>query len=225
MGPSQFSSSLGALGLVVVQAILLLQKWDFGIHETPPTFSSTGPTLVQLERLQYLVSTRVHVADVLVGESRWLEGSWIIQGDALLGVDMSKAEIKDRDEKARTAVIILPQPAVISPRVNHERSQQWDIKSRSWIPMASTIFGDRQAMEKQAMLEAQRLIERVARFGGLQGNGPPWRGGDARGVLSGRRLARLGPVEAVNPSGDRVSAHHTAAGSVHGTTARWLRLC
>ena len=46
--------------------------------------------MVQLERLQYLVSTRVHVADVLVGESRWLEGSWIIQGDALLGVDMSQ---------------------------------------------------------------------------------------------------------------------------------------
>ena len=59
--------------------------------------------MVQLERLQYFVSTRVHVADVLVGESRWLEGSWIIQGDALIGVDMSKAEIKDRDEKARTA--------------------------------------------------------------------------------------------------------------------------
>ena len=61
---------------------------------------STGPTVVQLERLQYLVSTRVHVADVLVGESRWLEGSWIIQGDALIGVDMSKAEVVDRDEKA-----------------------------------------------------------------------------------------------------------------------------
>ena len=57
--------------------------------------------MVQLERLQYLISTRVHLADVLVGESRWLEGCWIIQGDALIGVDMSKAEIKDRDEKAR----------------------------------------------------------------------------------------------------------------------------
>ena len=105
--------------------------------------------MVQLERLQYLVSTRVHVADVLVGESRWLEGSWIIQGDALIAVDMSKAEIKDRDEKARTAVIVLPQPAVLSARVNHEKSQQWDIKSRSWIPMASLLLGDRPAMEKR----------------------------------------------------------------------------
>jgi hypothetical protein len=102
------------------------------------------------------------VADVLVGESRWLEGSWIIQGDALLAVDMSKAEVKDRNEKARTATIILPHPAVLSARVNHERTQQWDIKSRSWIPLASLLLGDRTAMEKQAMLQAQQLVERAA---------------------------------------------------------------
>ena len=132
------------------------------VGETPPTFRSPGPTVVQLERLQQLVSTRVHVADVLVGESRWLEGSWIIQGDALLAVDMSRAEIKERDEKARTAAIVLPRPAVLSARVNHERTQQWDIKSRSWIPLAGALLGDRRAIEEQAMRQAQRLVERAA---------------------------------------------------------------
>ena len=127
-----------------------------------PEFNSAGPTIVQLERLQYLVSTRVHVADVLVGESRWLEGSWIIQGDALLAVDMAKAEIKDKEEQARTAVIVLPQPAVLSARINHQKTQEWDIKSRSWIPLASLLLGDRTAMEKQAMLQAQQLVERAA---------------------------------------------------------------
>ena len=154
--------ALGALGLLVLQLHPILRNWDFGLRDTPRAVRSVGPTMVQLERLQYLVSTRVQVADVLVGESRWLEGSWIIQGDALIGVDMKKAEIRDADRKARTAVIILPQPAVLSARVNHEKSQQWDIKSRTWIPMASLILGDRQTMEKRAMLEAQRLIERAA---------------------------------------------------------------
>ncbi len=153
---------LGALSLVVFQATVLLRKWDFGIAETTPSFSSSGPTIVQLERLQYLVSTRVHVADVLVGESRWLEGSWIIQGDALLAVDMTKAEIKDRNEQAKTAVIVLPQPAVFSGRVNHQKTQEWDIKSRSWVPLASLILGDRTAMEKQSMLQAQQLVERAS---------------------------------------------------------------
>jgi hypothetical protein len=123
---------------------------------------SPGPTVVQLERLQQLVSTRVHVTDVRVGESRWLEGSWLIQGDALLAVDMSKAEVKDRDEKARTATIVLPHPAVLSARVNHERTQQWDIKSRGWVPLAGSLLGDRRAIEQQAMRQAQRLVERAA---------------------------------------------------------------
>ena len=154
--------ALTALAILVAQAITRMRDWDPGVRETPPTFSSSGPTVVQLERLQQLVSTRVHVSDILVGESRWLAGSWIVQGDALLAVDMSKAEVKDRDEKARTATIILPHPAVLSARVNHERSQQWDIKSRSWIPLASLVLGDRTAMEKQAMLQAQQLVERAA---------------------------------------------------------------
>jgi Protein of unknown function (DUF4230) len=155
-------AGLGVLGLVSWQLISVLRSLGLGIQETPPSFTSTGPTMIQLERLQYLVSTRVHVADVLVGESLWLQGSWIIQGDGLIGVDMSRAEIQGKDEKSRTAIIVLPQPTVISARVNHNKSQQWDVKSRSWIPLASTILGDRQAMEKQAMLEAQQLIERAA---------------------------------------------------------------
>jgi hypothetical protein len=160
--PVTVLAGLGALGLVSWQVITVLRGLGIGLQETSPAFSSTGPTMIQLERLQYLVSTRVHVADVLVGESRWLQGSWIIQGDGLIGVDMSRAEIKGKDDKLRSAVIVLPQPMVLSARVNHNKSQQWDIKSRSWIPMASIVLGDRQAMEKQAMLEAQQLIERAA---------------------------------------------------------------
>jgi hypothetical protein len=151
-----------ALDLIVLQVIRLVSAWRFGMVDTPPSFSSTGPTLVQLERLQYLVATRVHVGDVLVGESRWLEGSWIIQGDALLADDMAKAEIKQRGELAKSAVVALPQPAVLSARVNHQKTQEWDIKSRGWIPLASSLFGDRTAMEKQAMLQAQQLVERAA---------------------------------------------------------------
>jgi Protein of unknown function (DUF4230) len=154
--------ALTVLAILVVHAVALIRSWDPGVRETPPTFSSPGPTVVQLERLQQLVSTRVHVTDILVGESRWLEGSWIIQGDALLAVDMSKAEIKDKDEKARTAAIVLPRPAVLSARVNHEWSKQWNIQSRTWVPLAGAILGDRQALEKQAMREAQRLMERAA---------------------------------------------------------------
>jgi hypothetical protein len=153
--------SLG-LGLLSFQVTSILRNIELGLRDTPPAIGSAGPTVVQLERLQYLVSSRVHVADVLVGESRWLQGSWIIQGDAIIGVDMARAEVVDRDEKARTATVVLPRPGVLSARVDHEKSQQWDVRSRSWIPLAGSILGDRPAMEKRATLEAQRLVERAA---------------------------------------------------------------
>jgi hypothetical protein len=160
--PITVLAGLVVMGFVSWQLVSVLRSLGIGVQETSSAFSSTGPTMIQLEQLQYLVSIRVHVADVLLGESRWLQGSWIIQGDGLIGVDMSRAEIKGKDDKLRTALIVLPQPVVISARVNHNKSQQWDIKSRSWIPMASVILGDRQAMEQQAMVEAQQLIERAA---------------------------------------------------------------
>jgi hypothetical protein len=154
--------ALTILAILVAHSVALRRSWDFGVRDTPPSFRSAGPTVVQLERLSQLVSARVHVADALVGESRWLEGSWIITGDALLAVDMSAAEIRDRDEEARTATIILPRPAVLSPRVDHEGSRRWDIRSRSWIPLAGALLGDRRAIEEQAMRQAQRLVERAA---------------------------------------------------------------
>ena len=43
-----------------------------------------------------------------------------------------------------------------------KKTQQWDIKSRSWIPLAGSLLGDRRAIEQQAMREAQRLVERAA---------------------------------------------------------------
>lgn len=136
------------------------------VHESPPAFAHTGPTVQQLERLQYLVSARVHVADVMVGETRWLKGAWIVQGDALIAVDMAQAEITAKDDRNRTAAITLPVPAVLSARVDHNKTRQWDIKSTSWIPLTSLILGNKERLQREAMREAmreaQQLVERVA---------------------------------------------------------------
>jgi hypothetical protein len=46
LGGVVFFVILLVLGLVVMQSIRLLSKLDFGIADTPPSFTSTGPTLV-----------------------------------------------------------------------------------------------------------------------------------------------------------------------------------
>lgn len=156
-----------ALLLTVAGALLatclFCWHWQrFSVREAPPAFAHAGPTVQQLERLQYLVSERVHLADVLVGETRWLKGSWIVQGDALIAVDMSQADITAKDDRSRTATICLPTPVVLSARVNHEKTRKWDIRSTSWIPLASLILGNREQLEQEAMREAQQLVERAA---------------------------------------------------------------
>ena len=160
--PSLLAGTFWGVAALFVVFVAYRARIGFTVADTPPVFSSAGPTVVQLERLHYLVSRRVHVVDVLVGTTRWLEGSWLVQGDALIGVDMSRAEIKGKDEHKRVAVIVLPSPVVMSPRVNHEKTREWDIKSRSWLPLAGTVLGDRGAMQQGAMREAQRLVERAA---------------------------------------------------------------
>ena len=132
------------------------------LSETAPKVASLGPTVVQLKKLQHLVSSHIHVSDIMVGESRWLEGSWIVQGDALLGVDMSSAEIVSKDEQSKLAVISMSSPKVMSPRVDHQRTREWDIKGKSWIPLSATLLGDKEAMKKAVMQEAQNLVERLA---------------------------------------------------------------
>ena len=132
------------------------------IADNPAKVSSQGPTVVQLKKLQHLVSNQIHVADVMIAESKWLEGSWLVQGDALLGVDMATAEIISKDEDKKLALISMSSPKVMSPRVDHQRTREWDIKGRSWIPLSATLLGNKEAMRNNILNEAQKLVERLA---------------------------------------------------------------
>ena len=103
----------------------------------PPIIQSQGPTVERLEQLSHLVATCVYVADILIGEGAGCRGVWLIRGDALIAVDLSKAAIIVKDDATKKATIRLPQPEIISGRVDHERTRVFEIKSTTWIPWAS----------------------------------------------------------------------------------------
>jgi hypothetical protein len=121
----------------------------------PIKFSDTGPTIEQIQRLNQLESSKVMIAGVLTGEDDGYRGAWLIKGDALIGVDLSKAVLSDVNPEKRTAILTLPNPIVISARVDHERTKTWDMKSISWIPWN----GDSKALQDRSMVHAQKLIE------------------------------------------------------------------
>ena len=122
---------------------------------TPIIFTSSGPTITQIESLGLLTVTRVHVADVLVAEGHSYRGSWLVKGDALFAVDCRRAELVSRDETNKTAIIRLPAPTVLQPRVDHERTRTWSVEKQTWVPFK----GDPDRLRDQAMLQAQRLVE------------------------------------------------------------------
>ena len=92
---------------------------------TPPTvvIHSEGPTVEKLERLSQLVTTRIQIADILVAEGNGCRGSWLIKDDALLSVNLGQASITDKHDDTKQATIILPEPQVLQPRVDHSRTR------------------------------------------------------------------------------------------------------
>ena len=117
------------------------------------------PTITQLEQIGELAAMRVHVTDVLYAEGEGHRGSWLINGDALLSCDVSKATLVEVDIKSKSARIRLPPLRVISARVNHDKTKTWSVEKTTWLPWR---WGDQGAMRDAAMFHAQQLIETAA---------------------------------------------------------------
>jgi hypothetical protein len=124
----------------------------------PIVVQSQGPTLQRLEQLSHLVTTRVFIADVLVGEGSGCKGAWLLRGDGLISVDLSKAAIIEKDESCRRATVRLPLPEVLQARVDHSRTRTWEVKKTTWIPWAS----EQDSLRDAVMREAQELIIHAA---------------------------------------------------------------
>lgn len=148
-----------ALVLLVVFAGVLLYLREFRRERPPVVVTSQGPTVERLQKLSQLVTSRVFIADVLIGENDSYRGCWLVRGDAIIGLDLSRAAIIEKDDAAKHATIRLPQPVVILARVNHERSRVWEVRSTSWIPW----HADRSAgLLDEVMHQAQLMVTQVA---------------------------------------------------------------
>jgi hypothetical protein len=151
--------------VVIVVLVAVVMGFVAGIivrdasSHRPTVVTSFGPTVTELQKLAELVTTKVYVADVLIGESAKYRGSWLIKGDALIAVDMNKAAIVSRDDAMRTAVVRLPAPRVVQPRVDHEKTRTWDVERKTWKPW---VPGSPDDLRDEAMRQAQQLVADAA---------------------------------------------------------------
>jgi len=152
-----------ALIVVGLAALTASLAWALALLHSPSppppvAIYSQGPTIERLERLSQLVTIRVHVADVLVGEGEGCRGAWLIKGDALVGVNLGQARITEKDEATKQARIVLPAPEVLQPRVNHERTRTWQVSRMAWLPWNA----DQDRLRDAVMLQAQQLVAHAA---------------------------------------------------------------
>lgn len=131
----------------------------------PPSGITSAPSVEQLKPLAALMTHRVVVVDALTvtiaGYVGDLRAAVIVRGDAMLTVDLAQAVIQDIDHEARTAVIVLPSPHVLSARVDHDHTRIFSIEASGlWSLMPGD--GGRAEIIDRAMREAQQAIAKAA---------------------------------------------------------------
>jgi hypothetical protein len=105
-----------------------MKSWTGGSGSSSQTASlHTGPTIEQVQALASLVTQRVTVVDAqettLAGHLGSAKAALLVRGDFLIAVDLNQARLELVDHATRTATLILPQPHVDQPRVDHDRTR------------------------------------------------------------------------------------------------------
>lgn len=146
---------LGWAALVAVGVLTLIVAVFFLGRSSNPGLGSSSPTITQIQELGELVVLRVSIADVMEDAGFDYKGVWIVRGDAQLAVNLEEAELKSADEATKKLVVLLPQPRVIQPRVDHDKSRVFDVTKTTWIP----FVGDRDELTNQGWKKAQQVVE------------------------------------------------------------------
>jgi hypothetical protein len=141
-----------------------------GIDGLLPKQRTDGPTIEQVQQLSELVTLKVDVADIRVTEVKgYLGGSKaaiLVKGDVRLGVDLKQAKFQAIDQSNKTAVLILPEPQVSSPRLDHARTRLFASKDEG---LWQIVPGDsaQTAVLNKAYREAQEVVAGAAQDHGL----------------------------------------------------------
>ncbi len=165
MEPNQRSERVLRIGPSVFLFLALLAGLGYAAYhfrhllfvEKPPVTTSLGPTISQVERLGQLTVMRISVSDVLKMTGYNYKGAFLIKGDGLIAVDMRKLKLLDRNDDQKLVTIVLPEPEIVQPRVDHNKTMTYDVKG-DWFSVIPG-WGNESKLRDAAMLEAQKLVE------------------------------------------------------------------
>jgi hypothetical protein len=130
-----------------------------------PLSQHTGVSIEQVQALSSLVTAKVDVADVtetsIKGRTGGVQAALLVKGDFLLGTDLAQARFESVDRAAHTAVLVLPQPQVTSPRLDHDRTRVFAISESGLWQFVPKDGRTSAAVVNLAYQDAQRQVERA----------------------------------------------------------------
>jgi hypothetical protein len=109
------------------------------IQRPAPQPAAPPPPLISLEKMGHLVSLKMNYADIIeftqpnavdipwtrrevpLGSTRVL---LVARGDCTVATDLRQARYENIDNAARTLTVVLPQPAPLQARLNHEAREK-----------------------------------------------------------------------------------------------------
>ena len=151
-------------GLIFVAAGLL--AWMLaGRLIVPLPEVASAPTIEKLKPIAALLTHKVVVTDTVVtsiaGFTGHVRAALIVKGDAVISIDLTDAVIEVIDRDARTVVIRLPPPKVVSARVDHRQTRIFGIESSGLWALVPTDDGRAELIDRALRL-AQASVRRAA---------------------------------------------------------------
>lgn len=154
---------------VIASAALGFYAAERTRHTAPPVEqvirASPGLRIEQVRELASLITLHVPISDIHVTQLEGFTGSvklvLAVHGDVDIATDLSKARFEDMDPEHKTAILVLPPPAPVRPRLDHERTRILDIhRSGMWKVIPGQAGEDK--LTNQAMRDAQRILATAA---------------------------------------------------------------
>ncbi len=130
---------------------------------TPPR--SHGPTIEQVRELSSLVTLVAPVSDwydaALDGYTGGVRVTVLIHGEAEVATDLAEAAFVEVDSEARRAVLVLPEPEIGRPRIDHDRSRIIDVRHSGLWRMLPGETGEKELTDRSLREAQRRLLEIV----------------------------------------------------------------
>jgi hypothetical protein len=121
--------------------------------------------IAKVRQLAALVTLEAPMSDVQVSEIAGLTGSLrlvlAVHGDVQVATDLNQARLESVDAEQRTAVLILPRPRPMRPRLDHEKTRVVQIERTGMWRILWGQAGE-SALTNQALVAAQRVLGEAA---------------------------------------------------------------